>query len=97
MTIKELIEHLQTMPQDALVIHTFCSDYDALKADDFTLMTPTEKGGIINHHGHIMYCKRDWLADADVQHEILYLERWKGIPKPTETPAFITAVHIRGN
>jgi hypothetical protein len=38
MTVKDLIAKLQTMPQDAVVIRTMCSDYEPMPDDEPTLI-----------------------------------------------------------
>lgn len=96
MTVKELIEHLQTMPQDAIVICTFCSDYDVVTKEDITLYNGRQKlsrtgatiryGGLIRHKGHLMHYDESWGILVNFKkREIL------------DAPQYLTAVHFKGN
>ncbi len=92
MTVRELIQLLNTMPQDALVIQTMCSDYSDVEANHITLMVPDEEGGMIRHHGHLMQCKREWLGTK--QPTSKYRAHLKDVPQDTQ---FLTCVHFAGN
>lgn len=53
MTVRELIEHLQTLPPDLDVIYRFCSDYSVLEAGDIDLQTssdPLTRFTAVKHH-----------------------------------------------
>lgn len=53
MTVKELIEHLQTLPPDYSVVYRACSDYHVLDAVDIWVQrpdVPLERGVAIAHH-----------------------------------------------
>lgn len=98
MTVRELIELLQTFPQDALVICTFCSDYDKIDPDDITLMEPKDGEGLINHHGHIMHLPKKWREDKKTVNEMNWEKKMgRGPGVPQEEPVLITAVHFKGN
>ena len=81
MVVRELIELLQAMPQDALVITSLHSDYVEVERDDIALMEPSRR--LISHNGHLMILQPKWWP--------------AGLgPMPT-SPTFITAVHFAGN
>ena len=44
MTVAELIEHLKTMPPNAPVIQTYCSDYDDVSPSDVTASKLIRRG-----------------------------------------------------
>lgn len=83
MVVKELIELLQTMPQDALVITTIYSDYAEVERDHISLKVPKDGEGLIVHHGHVMHLEKNWWP--------------KPLGERPENPKFITAVHFAGN
>jgi hypothetical protein len=87
MIVSELIEHLKTFPQDALVIATMFSDYEQLEVEDITLIRAEDSKsagkGLIRHNGHLMDLQEGWWPKSEG-------------PKPTE-PEYITAVHFPGN
>lgn len=93
MTVKELIELLQAMPQDALVIRTLFSDYDTVEPKQIRLMEPKDGEGIISHNGHLMWLRKGWWPS----------EKHSGIARqiaPGEeigTPQLLTCVHFDGN
>ncbi len=98
MIVKELIDLLSTMPQDALVIRTFCSDYDAVEEEHISLISPDEKGGIVEHHGHIMHVQHNWLPTVEWAESVESLNKgYQKVPLPEGPPKFITAVHFSGN
>ncbi len=92
MTVRELIQLLQTMPPDAPVITTFCSDFVDVEPDQITLMSPDDEGGLIRHHGHLMHCKKEWLGTD--QPITKYGEKLRQVPL---TAPFLTCVHFSGN
>ena len=49
MTVKELIEHLQTFPQEFQVAYRCCSDSAKLEADDVYVILATDKK-VVQHH-----------------------------------------------
>ncbi len=49
MTVRELIKHLETLPQDFEVAYQCCSDVSAMEAIDITVHFAEEKR-IIRHH-----------------------------------------------
>jgi hypothetical protein len=52
-TVKELIAHLQTCPQDYDVVYRCCSDYSGLTADEIVVQHATDElghGSVIRHH-----------------------------------------------
>lgn len=49
MTVRELIAHLQTLPQDYLVAYQCCSDSAKLEAEEITVIHATDKR-VIQHH-----------------------------------------------
>ena len=49
MTVKELIEYLQTLPQDHLVIYKMCSDYSVLEPQDIEVVGK-ETRKVVKHH-----------------------------------------------
>jgi hypothetical protein len=93
MTVRELIALLSTMPQDAPVIRTFCSDFDEVDADQISVLVPDETGGIIRHHGHLMRCQRNWLDTGEARVG-KYMDRLENVPPES---AFLTCVHFAGN
>ena len=60
MTVKELIEKLQTLPQDAPVVYRFCSEWTLLDEEQVDIMTAEEKG-VINDGGmNYMNYRPEW-------------------------------------
>lgn len=78
MTVKELIDFLQTMPQDAIVIQSKYSDWIDIELDDFALKTPKDK--LIRHNGHLMILNEKW-----------WPEHFGPIPKQ---PEYLTALRL---
>ena len=89
MTVREFIVLLQTMPQDAIMIQTMCSDYNDLEETDITLILP--KSRLIRHYGHLMYLQEEWELPV-----WSYQQGGEGKDAPSN-PEFLTAVHIAGN
>jgi predicted dehydrogenase len=88
------------MPQDAPVITSYCSDYEEIDSDWVSIMEPNEKGGIIDHHGHLMYCHRKWLGDpnASAVFRLPFPRHEEKHSIPTEeTVNFLTCVYFKGN
>jgi hypothetical protein len=86
MTVREFIELLQGMPQNAIMIHTMASDYCDIKKEDVSLMQPKDGQGLIRHHGHLMFLRAEW-----------WPKRPPGGGARPDNPEFLTAVHIIGN
>ncbi len=42
-TVKDLIEHLKTLPQDLGVIYKACSDYNELELKDITIVNAVDQ------------------------------------------------------
>lgn len=49
MTVKELIEHLQTLPQDYLVVYQRYSDLTKLEASDILVAHACDRS-VVQHH-----------------------------------------------
>lgn len=53
MKVKELIELLASVPQDAEVIYRYCSDYSVLNAQDIKIQRSSDalfQGSFVVHH-----------------------------------------------
>lgn len=64
MKVKEFIEILSKMPEDAEVIYQCCSEYEVLKADDPTLVKGEDKV-IALRNGRYMRVPGTWLDPKD--------------------------------
>lgn len=89
MTVKELIAHLQMLPQDAIVITSYFSDYQEIDTSHISLIdghTDFEKNGtgLIRHHGHLMELNRVWIEQGHYAAEFQ-----KSLPAE---PEFVVAV-----
>jgi hypothetical protein len=56
MLVSELIQHLQTMPPDAVVIHQFCSESVGMEVEQITL----EENYIERHGTWMKYNPKTW-------------------------------------
>lgn len=88
--VSELIAHLQTLPQDAVVLYRCMSDYAELE-NEFIDLKKGKKGKIICHHGHYMQAEEHWFDP-----------NYPGYPygKPNDLPSapkYVTAVVFPGN
>lgn len=58
MTVKELIDHLGTMPQDAIVLYKQYSDFSVLEAEEIELIL-ARSGGAFKRNG-LYKSSEDW-------------------------------------
>ena len=84
MTVKELVEHLQTMPQDYLVVYRACSDCTKLEADDINVYSAEQKK-VVQHH--------------NMPDRVMDYSEWQYEPKGklTNEPKFLDVVMFPGN
>lgn len=85
MTVKELIEHLQTLPQDYIVGYRCCSDAKQMEADEISVIHASDKK-VIQHH-NIHWAIRDY-SPSDFG---------EGPFKIAMEPQFISVVMFPGN
>lgn len=97
-TVEQLIAHLQTMPPNAKVIYSCCSDYSPLELDDVTLLTCDSKTRYSRNgeYKELSQWERETLADPSKEKEYL---RYYTVERLTEikTLQFETVVHFPGN
>lgn len=95
MIVKELIELLQTMPQDAEVLYTFCSDNTPLEGSQITLYR--KDGSVHGRDGELFHKQSPhrptrWVVRDGRIHEYV-ANQW-----PADwTPQFIDVVLFPGN
>ena len=85
MTVKELIEHLQTLPQDFMVAYELHSETKLMEPDEIRVVRMADKK-LVKHHN-----MPDWLrAYSPYEWE-------KGGSKSGLTPEFVNAIVFPGN
>lgn len=87
MTVKELIEHLQSFPQDSVVgcVYLCCSDYAILEKEDLTYLPKDEiTGPFGQQHKYVL---RNGQITEYNRHT------WD----PSEVPEFVAVVAFPGN
>ncbi len=87
MTVRELIKHLETLPQDYLVVYKCCSDYTKMDADEVIILNAEDKE-IVQHH-NIPDQVRSYRSTE-------YAKKYEGMPKNSE-PKFLDCVVFPGN
>lgn len=88
MTVRELIEHLQTLPQDYVVGYCCCSDTSLMDADEICVCHAADKK-VVKHH-NMPGCVRDY-------REWEWEKQVPGGPKPGMVPEFVDIVVFPGN
>lgn len=91
MTVKELIEYLQALPQDFQVAYRCCSDARKMETDDICVILASDKK-VVQHHN-----MDDRLRDYNPQHYRPDRPQSPLCPCPGEKPEFVDVVMFPGN
>lgn len=85
MTVRELIKHLETLPQDYTVAFDLHSEVKLMEKEEIEVVHATDKK-LVKHHN-----MSDWLRTY-------YAHQWEGDGSLSKmTPEFVDAVVFPGN